>query len=75
MDGRTAVTGDFSQAARESALEKQMGDMNRETLEEIEKARAARGSLAAEGDDWMQEVSDIIDRVAKKHFPKGVPLD
>lgn len=75
MDGGTQVTGDFSQAARDSALEKQFGDMNRETLEEIEKARAVRGSAAAEGDDWMEEVSDIITRVGKKHFPKGVPLD
>ena len=72
--GATQNTGDFAAAARESELEGRFGAMNKETLAEIEKARVARGS-AAYGDDWMNEVSDIITRVEKKHFPKGVPLD
>jgi hypothetical protein len=75
--GATGNTGDFAAAARESELEGRFGAMNQETFEEIEKARAARGSdpLAAYGDEWMDEVSDIITRVGQKHFPNGVPLD
>jgi hypothetical protein len=43
-------------------------------------ARAARGSPApgadpAFGDDWMDEVADVIRRVGKIHFPKGIPLE
>lgn len=72
--GATQNTGDFAEAARESELAGRFGAMNKETLAEIEKARVARGSTAY-GDDWMDEVSEIITRVEKKHFPKGVPLD
>jgi hypothetical protein len=78
--GITRNSGDFAAASAESNLEKRFGAMNQESLAEIEKARAARGSASAGvdpslGDDWMEEVAQIIDRVERKHFPKGVPLD
>jgi hypothetical protein len=72
--GATQNSGDFDAAARESELEERLGAMNRETDVEIEKARVARGSdpFATYGADWMREVREIMERVERKHFPKGL---
>ena len=76
-EASTLDTGNIAEARMESEHARRMGALNNETFSEIERARLARGPdpLAAYGDDWMQEVSEIIDRVSRKHFPNGVPLD
>ena len=72
--GATRNTGDFANAAEESALEERIGAMHKETWAEIERVRATKSWAEAEGDAWMEEVSEIVLRVKAKWFPKGLHL-
>jgi hypothetical protein len=61
---------------RRAILEKYRSLEGDEVFAEIDKARIAKGSdyYAMQGEGWMKEVRDIMDRVEAKYFPPWLKL-